>query len=40
MSARQYHDYKPQLAGVVAECLGELRRRHQLVIIEGCRQPQ
>jgi adenosylcobyric acid synthase len=39
MSAAEYHEHKPRLWGVVEECLTELRRRHDLVIIEGAGSP-
>ena len=39
LSAAEYHEHKPRLWGVVEECLGELRRRHDLVIIEGAGSP-
>jgi adenosylcobyric acid synthase len=39
LSAREYHEHKPRLQGVIAESLERLRRRHQLVIIEGAGSP-
>ncbi|MEY4549447.1 MAG: Cobyric acid synthase, partial [Pseudomonadota bacterium] len=39
LSAREYHEHKPRLQGVIAEALERLRRRHQLVIIEGAGSP-
>jgi adenosylcobyric acid synthase len=39
LSASEYHEHKPKLWSVVADCLGELRRQHDLVIIEGAGSP-
>jgi adenosylcobyric acid synthase len=39
LSAAEYHEHKPQLWGVIEQCLTELRRRHDLVIIEGAGSP-
>lgn len=39
LAARQYHEKKPELAATVAACLESLRRRHQLVLIEGAGSP-
>jgi len=39
LGASEYHEHKPKLWGVVADCLGELRRQHDLVIIEGAGSP-
>jgi adenosylcobyric acid synthase len=39
LSAAEYHEHKPKLWGVVEECLTELRRRYDLVIIEGAGSP-
>jgi adenosylcobyric acid synthase len=39
LSAREYHERKPQLAQLVASSLEALRRRHELVIIEGAGSP-
>lgn len=39
LSALEYHARKPELAGVVADSLERLRRRYQLVIIEGAGSP-
>lgn len=39
LSAEEYHQHKPQLKGIIADCLDTLRRRHDLVIIEGAGSP-
>lgn len=39
LSAADYHAHKPELWGVVEQCLDELRRRYDLVIIEGAGSP-
>jgi adenosylcobyric acid synthase len=39
LSAAEYHEHKPRLWGIVEDCLTELRRRHDLVIIEGAGSP-
>jgi adenosylcobyric acid synthase len=39
MSAREYHERKPELGRVVAECLARLRESHDVVVIEGAGSP-
>jgi adenosylcobyric acid synthase len=39
LSAAEYHEHKPRLWGVVEDCLAELRRQYDLVIIEGAGSP-
>lgn len=39
MSAKEYHEAKPELRHKIVECLNELRRHHDLVIIEGAGSP-
>jgi adenosylcobyric acid synthase len=39
LSALEYHEHKPQLKAIIAGCLDTLRRRHELVIIEGAGSP-
>lgn len=39
MAAREYHEHKPELRTVVADALDRLRRKYQLVIIEGAGSP-
>jgi adenosylcobyric acid synthase len=39
LGASEYHERKRELWSVVADCLGELRRQHDLVIIEGAGSP-
>jgi adenosylcobyric acid synthase len=39
MSAREYHDAKPELLPVVLEALDELRHRYDVVICEGAGSP-
>lgn len=39
LSAEEYHQHKPQLKGIIADCLDTLRRRFDLVIIEGAGSP-
>ena len=39
LSAAEYHAHKPTLHGIIADCLATLRRRHDLVIIEGAGSP-
>lgn len=39
MSAVEYHAHKPELQGVIAECLARLRRAYDLVVIEGAGSP-
>lgn len=39
MTAVEYHAHKPQLQGVIAECLYRLREQYELVIIEGAGSP-
>ncbi len=38
-SAAEYHEHKRDLSAIVADCLSTLRRRHELVIIEGAGSP-
>jgi adenosylcobyric acid synthase len=39
LSAAEYHEHKPRLWGIVEDSLSELRRQHDLVIIEGAGSP-
>jgi adenosylcobyric acid synthase len=39
LPALAYHAQKPELKGVIADCLGVLRRQYELVIIEGAGSP-
>jgi adenosylcobyric acid synthase len=39
MTAVEYHAYKPHLQGVIAECVQHLKRRYDLVVIEGAGSP-
>jgi adenosylcobyric acid synthase len=39
LSAREYHAAKPELIGVVAECLDRLRAAYDIVVIEGAGSP-
>jgi adenosylcobyric acid synthase len=39
MTAREYHAHKPELKGVIADCLRKLRERYELVLIEGAGSP-
>jgi adenosylcobyric acid synthase len=39
LTAVEYHAYKPELEGIIAECLGRLRRDYELVLIEGAGSP-
>jgi adenosylcobyric acid synthase len=39
MSAVEYHAHKPHLQGVIATCLDQLKRRYDLVVIEGAGSP-
>ncbi len=39
LSPAEYHAHKPKLQGIIADCLATLRRRHDLVIIEGAGSP-
>jgi len=39
MSAREYHEHKPDLRRIIAECLQRLRETHDVVVIEGAGSP-
>lgn len=39
LSALEYHAYKPELEGVIAQSLRRLREAHDLVVIEGAGSP-
>jgi adenosylcobyric acid synthase len=39
LNAAEYHEHKPRLRGVIAECLDQLKRRYDLVVIEGAGSP-
>lgn len=39
LGAGDYHEHKPKLWGVVTDCLEQLRRQYDLVIIEGAGSP-
>jgi adenosylcobyric acid synthase len=39
MSAAEYHDFKPQLFGVVVDALADLRARYDVVLLEGAGSP-
>jgi adenosylcobyric acid synthase len=39
MGAREYHEHKPELRRIVAECLGRLREVYDVVVIEGAGSP-
>ena len=39
LSATEYHEHKPRLWGIVEDCLTQLRRQYDLVIIEGAGSP-
>ena len=39
MSAREYHEHKPELRRIVAECLQRLREEYEVVVIEGAGSP-
>ena len=39
MAAAEYHEHKPALRRVIADCLDRLRRDHDLVVIEGAGSP-
>jgi adenosylcobyric acid synthase len=39
MSAREYHEHKPDLRRTVAECLRRLREEYDVIVIEGAGSP-
>lgn len=39
MTAAEYHEHKPQLRALVLDALGELRRRFDVVLLEGAGSP-
>lgn len=39
MKAAEYHAYKPELRGIIAQCLERLRGQHDVVVIEGAGSP-
>jgi adenosylcobyric acid synthase len=39
LNAAEYQEQKPRLRGVIAECLAQLKRRYDLVVIEGAGSP-
>ncbi|HEX5483319.1 MAG TPA: cobyric acid synthase [Terriglobia bacterium] len=39
MSARDYHQYQPQLLGIIRDSLDQLSRQHDFVVIEGAGSP-
>jgi adenosylcobyric acid synthase len=39
LTAVQYHEHKPHLQGVIADCIATLKRHYDLVLIEGAGSP-